>query len=75
MRIPIGSVGSITNSGRPGHAVCVADDSENTGGFIVHEWWAGSTGPNKNGAFDSWVENLESLSQFFIESEWQIVWA
>jgi hypothetical protein len=34
-------------------------DRANTGGFLVLEWWNGSTGPNKNFAFDSWVESAE----------------
>lgn len=52
----------------------VEDDSENTGGFLVFERWVDSGGPNNEGAFDSWVENLESLGKFFVESGWDVKW-
>lgn len=74
MQVPIGPIGLILNSDRAGHFVRVEDDSENTGGFLVFEWWVDSGGPNKEGAFDSWVENLESLGKFFVESGWEVKW-
>jgi hypothetical protein len=74
MNVPIGIEGQIKNSERPAHRVLVQDDSENTGGFIVFEWWNGSNGPNHNAAFDSWVEDKVSLSAFFEESGWLVDW-
>ena len=52
----------------------VRDDFENTGGLLVFEWWENSIGPNANGAFDSWVEDVPSLEQFFAESAWVVEW-
>lgn len=54
--------------------VRVEDDAANTGGFLVYEWWAGSSGPNENHAFDSWVESTEDLARFMKESGWIIQW-
>ena len=63
MHIPIGSIGDILSSDR---VVLVEDQAENTDGFIFLEGWVDSTGPNDNGAYDSWGENLESSRQFFM---------
>lgn len=72
--IPIGVEGRIENSGHAGHRVLVLDDQENSGGFLILEWWAGSAGPGANGAFDAWVENSASLTGFFSESGWDVQW-
>ena len=72
--IPFGLVGAVTNSDRPGHRVRVQDDRENTGGFLIFEWWHGSNGPNESGAFDSWVQTQDDLISFIQHSGWQIDW-
>jgi len=54
--------------------VLVKDDTQSTGGFLIFEWWVGSAGPNRNDAFDSWVEDKKSLEQFFAESDWVVEW-
>ena len=74
MKIPIGVAGAVLNSKHPGHRVRVADDTENTGGFLIFEWWDGSDGPNENRAFDSWVESREVLEAYFIEAGWEVEW-
>jgi len=74
MRIPINVVGNIVNSDKVAHRVRVADDADDTGGFLIYEWWGGSEGPNERRGFDSWVENRDDLQQFFAESGWQIDW-
>ena len=70
-----GAIGAIQNSTKPGHMVRVDDDSANSGGFLILEWWEGSTGPNGNGAFDSWVDNELAMSKFLQETGWCIVWS
>jgi hypothetical protein len=74
MNIPIGVIGEILNLGEVGHKVKVLDDTENTGGFLIYEWWDHSSGPNVENAFDAWVENQEMLNHFFKESGWHILW-
>ena len=74
MKIPINVVGSILNSGKAAHRVRVAYDANDTGGFLIYEWWDGSEGPNEHRGFDSWVDNRDDLQQFFAESGWQIDW-
>ena len=74
MAIPIGIEGYISNSEYHSHVVVVQDDTDNTGGFLIFESWAGSSGPNPSGAFDSWVESISALEQFFAESGWVIQW-
>lgn len=74
MNVPYGVVGAIQNSEKPGHRVKVVDDTDNTGGYVILEWWNGSEGPNDGGAFDSWVENHAWLKRFVEEAGWEIEW-
>lgn len=74
MSIPVGVVGAVANSVRAGHRVRVEEDRENSGGFLVFEWWDGSDGPNEPGAFDSWVETADHLQAYFQEAGWQVDW-
>ncbi|KRA41546.1 hypothetical protein [Pseudoxanthomonas sp. Root630] len=74
MMIKIDSVGDVLNSARVGHKIRVVDDSTASGGFIIYEWWDGSSGPNTKGDFDSWVPDEDSLHQFFTEAGWSIDW-
>jgi hypothetical protein len=74
MDVPVGSVGRVTNSTRSGHCVRVEDDRDNTGGFLIFEWWVGAGGPNEQGAFDSWVATADDLLAFIQESGWKIDW-
>lgn len=74
MKIPINVVGNVLNSGKVAHRVRVAADADDTGGFVIYEWWDGSDGPNEHRGFDSWVENRDDLQQFFAESGWRIDW-
>ena len=72
--IPFEREGRVLNSSHDGHIVRVSGDAENTGGFVIFERWDGSSGPNGRGEFDSWVEDEKSLSDFFAEAGWQILW-
>lgn len=74
MAIPLDTEGIIKNSEHPSHKVLVRDDHENTGGYLIFEWWEKSGGPNENEAFDDWVENSNALEQYFVESGWLIEW-
>lgn len=74
MMVRIDSVGDVVNSARAGHKIRVVDDSNATGGFVIYEWWDGSSGPNAEGAFDSWVPDKSSLHQFFTEAGWSVGW-
>ena len=75
MNIPLGAIGKIVNSSSGDHMVRVDDDTVNTGGFLIYEWWPGSTGPNKDRAFDSWVESKDDLQRVIEQSGWLIEWA
>jgi hypothetical protein len=74
MDIPLDIEGTVTNSKKVGHTIKVIDDSDSTGGYLIFQWWRNSNGPNENFAFDSWVEDLSSLEQFFVESGWVVQW-
>jgi hypothetical protein len=69
--VPVGVIGKVVSPGdRYGWFVKVEDDSQNTGGYLVLEWRdSARTG------FDCWVENRESVDQFFRETGWKVVWS
>ena len=73
MTIPIDVIGDIVNSEHSGHCVRVVDDSENTGGILIYQWWSGSNGPNADNAFDAWVLPSD-LEGYFRETGWQVHW-
>jgi len=75
MKILIDTIGTVLNSTESGHKVKVVDDSSNTGGFLIYEWWEGSDGLNEQGAFDCWVQDQYALRSFFDEAEWIIEWS
>jgi hypothetical protein len=75
MNIPTDTVGAVLNSVKPGHRIRVVDDSGNTGGFLVYEWWEGSDGPDEFGGFDSWVQDEDSLQRLFAEAGWLVSWS
>ena len=74
MNVPICTIGRILNSAHRDHLVRVDDDNAKTGGFLIYERWENSNGPNADGWFDNWVENGNSLSQFFSEAKWDVQW-
>ena len=70
-----GAIGAIQNSTKPGHMVRIDDDSANSGGFLILEWWEGSTGPNVNGAFESprFLRRLNTLRGLSHEEDEQVL--
>jgi hypothetical protein len=72
--VKINAVGTIVNSEHPAHQIRVEYDAEKTGGYFIFEWWDGSDGPNPGRAFDSWIETLDGVSEFIVESGWNIHW-
>jgi hypothetical protein len=73
-KIPIGVQGRVMNTPQPGLTVRVENDSEDTGGFLIYQWWHGSQGPNQHGAFDDWVESVEGVEKFFAQKGWSVNW-
>ncbi len=74
MKIPIGVVGKIQNGEHADMRVRVEDDTTNTGGYLVYQWWKNSEGPNADGAFDDWVESKKQLEDYFVSTGWWIDW-
>jgi hypothetical protein len=74
IKIPFGILGRVLNGEHPNMMIRVDDDAENTGGFLIYQWWDGSNGPNEHGAFDNWVETQAKLERFFEQSGWLIEW-
>ena len=72
--IRIGIVGIVTNGEYPNMRIRIEDDSENTGGFLIYQWWEGSNGPNAQNAFDDWVETKDTLGKYLAESGWVVEW-
>jgi hypothetical protein len=67
--IEVGKKGRIVSGLKAGGFVYVEDDTENTGGYLVHT----ATSPDFQDGFDGWVEK-EGLEQYFNEAQWEIEW-
>jgi hypothetical protein len=61
--------GRIKSGENAGFFVRIPDDSTNTGGYLVLLWKEDSPV-----GYDSSVETLADLEQFFRESAWEIDW-
>ncbi len=72
--IKIGVVGIVVNGEYPNMCIRIEDDSENTGGYLIYQWWEGSNGPNAGNAFDDWVESDAVLREYMKEAKWEIAW-
>jgi len=72
--IPFGIHGRVLNGDHPNMMIRVEDDAENTGGFLIYQWWDGSDGPNEHSAFDDWVESRAALEQYFAHKAWSVEW-
>jgi len=73
-KIPIGVRGRVLNGQHPNMKIRVDDDVEDTGGFLIYQWWDGSNGPNEHGAFDDWVESRASLERYIANVGWTVEW-
>ncbi len=73
--IEVGVVGTVLNGPHPDMKVQVVDDTADTGGFFVLQWWPGSGGLGPEGVFDDWVESRDALEAYWQESGWQVQWA
>jgi hypothetical protein len=69
--IPIDTVGPILEGKQAARFVEVIRDSCNTGGFLIFTYADASRAPE---AFDSWVEHLQDVVQYFREAGWRIDW-
>ena len=68
--IRLGVVGKIVFGDDLGDYIKIEDDSENTGGFLIHR----SANPDFKVGGDDWIENEENLKRYFQESQWRIEW-
>jgi hypothetical protein len=74
MEIRLNAVGRIVNSDRPEHHLRVEDDSDDTGGFFILNWWPGPDEKQALHSFDDWVQSRSDLEQYFANSGWVILW-
>ena len=72
MKIELGKIGIINEGDMKGWYVKIDHDLNNTDDFLIlynlsPDMFSGS-------GYDDWVENEESLKDFFKESSWNIHW-
>ncbi len=72
MNMKIGKVGLIEEGDMKGWYIRVDDDTINTGGFLI--LYNSYPDMLSSSGYDEWVENKESLKDFFEESSWNIKW-
>ncbi len=71
--IKINTIGKILSGGYTGWYVYVEDDSEYTGGYLIHTCIDPDIYDTREG-YDSWAEDLSSVENYFKESNWTIEW-
>ena len=74
MEIKINTVGLITSGLDKGWYVRILDDTENSEGYLIVVFNSPDVKSKQFQAFDSWVENLEDLYEYFKESSWKVDW-
>lgn len=70
--IKINKHGTIIKGEQEGWDVYIEDDTFNTGGYLILV-----TPPKElkeSNGYDNWVENLESLEDYFQEAMWKVKW-
>ena len=70
MNIEIGKVALIDEGDMKGWYMRVDDDTVNTGGFLI--LYNSCPDMLSGSGYDDWVENKESLKDFFEESFWSL---
>ena len=69
--IRLNIIGRILEGDDVGLFVKILDDSDNTGGYLVIT----SKTETFENCHDDWVEDMDSLKNYFEESLWQIEWS
>jgi len=54
--------------------VRVESEAAETGDFFIYQWWSGLDGPNEDGAFGDYVQSVDALLQYLIETGWVVDW-
>ena len=72
--IQFDKIGLILEGEEKGCYVCVEEDHENTGGYLILTFNTLNPKDKTRIGFDSWVENIEALQSYFQESSWKIKW-
>lgn len=70
MDIPRNRIGCVIEGKHHGRYVYIIDDPDETGGIYIFV----GTKPDGSDAVDYWVENTDSLDQFFVDTGWVINW-
>ena len=68
----IGTYGKILEGKLKDWYVFIQDDAENTGGYLI--LLNATLNPEDRRGFDDWVENFQSLENYFKETRWKIQW-
>ena len=72
MKIELGKIGIINEGDMKCWYVRIDHDLNNTDGFLI--LYNLSPDMSSGSGYDDWVENEESLKDFFKESYWNIHW-
>ncbi len=71
-KLKIESYGQILEGELKGWYIFIQDDLENTGGYLI--LFNASLESTDLRGFDAWVENRQSLDEYFRETKWKIQW-
>lgn len=71
--IKIGITGKILEGRHKGWYICVIDDFENTGGYLILVFNNLNRLDSSEG-YDRWAEDKNTLLEMFKSAEWKIQW-
>lgn len=74
MDIQINKIGLILEGNDKGWYVRIEDDTQNTGGYLIHTFNSLDLEDIDRQGFDSWVESIIDLEAYFQESSWKVKW-
>lgn len=72
--IKIGITGEILEGRHAGWYICIEDDFENTGGYLVFVF-NNFNKLNSSEGYDRWAEDKNTLLEMFKSAKWKIRWS
>ncbi|MBN9378005.1 MAG: hypothetical protein BGO14_00785 [Chlamydiales bacterium 38-26] len=69
--IKLNTQGIIINGEDKGWYIYIEEDLKNTGGYYI---FIEKTLEKDSEGYDEWVENMDCLKNYFVESQWEVKW-
>ncbi len=71
--VKLNIVGLIVNGDNKGWYIFIENDHKSTGGYYIYQSPIKAVKESLEG-FDDWLEKYEDIIEYFVESDWEILW-